>query len=43
MTANVDQKIGRDAIERYQELKKELESVRAEVDRLLGPPVKSQQ
>jgi hypothetical protein len=43
MTANVDQKIGHDAIERYQELKKELESVRAEVDRLLGPPVKSQQ
>jgi len=43
MTANVDQKIGRDAVERYEALKKELESVRAEVDRLLGPPVKSQQ
>ncbi len=37
MTANVDQKIGRDAIERYAVLKKELEAVRLEVDGLLGP------
>jgi hypothetical protein len=37
MTANVDQKIGRDAIERYEVLKKELEAIRAEVDQLLGP------
>jgi photosystem II stability/assembly factor-like uncharacterized protein len=37
MTANVDQKIGRDAIERYEVLRKELDAVRAEVDRLLGP------
>ena len=37
MTANVDQKIGRDAIERYATLKKELEAIRAEVDRVLGP------
>jgi photosystem II stability/assembly factor-like uncharacterized protein len=37
MTANVDQKIGRDAIERYATLKKELDAIRAEVDRLLGP------
>ena len=37
MTANVDQKIGRDAIERYEVLKKELETIRAEVDQLLGP------
>jgi hypothetical protein len=37
MTANVDQKIGRDAIERYQVLKKELDALRAEVDRELGP------
>jgi photosystem II stability/assembly factor-like uncharacterized protein len=37
MTANVDQKIGRDAIERYQVLKKELDTLRAEVDRILGP------
>lgn len=41
MTANVDQKIGRDAIQRYEVLKKELEAVRAEVDRLLGPPLRS--
>jgi len=37
MTANVDQKIGRDAIERYQVLKQELDSIRAQVDQLLGP------
>jgi len=37
MTANVDQKIGRDAVERYAVLKKELDEARAEVDRLLGP------
>jgi len=37
MTANVDQKIGHDAIERYEVLKKELDAVRAEVLRLLGP------
>ena len=42
MTANVDQKIGRDAIQRYEVLKKELETVRAEVDKLLGPPLPSQ-
>ena len=39
MTANVDQKIGRDAIERYQVLKKELEVLQAEADRILGPSV----
>jgi hypothetical protein len=38
MTANVDQKIGRDATERYEVLKKELDAIRAEVLRLLGPP-----
>jgi photosystem II stability/assembly factor-like uncharacterized protein len=37
MTANIDQKIGRDAIERYAILKKEFDAVRAEVDRVLGP------
>jgi photosystem II stability/assembly factor-like uncharacterized protein len=37
MTANVDQKIGRDAIERYEVLKKELEAIRTEVESLLGP------
>jgi photosystem II stability/assembly factor-like uncharacterized protein len=37
MTANVDQKIGRDAIERYAVLKKEFDTLRAEVDKVLGP------
>jgi photosystem II stability/assembly factor-like uncharacterized protein len=37
MTANVDQKIGRDAVERYEVLKKELEAIRAEVEQVLGP------
>jgi len=37
MTAGVDQKIGRDAIERYGVLKKELDAIRAELDKLLGP------
>jgi hypothetical protein len=40
MTANVDQKIGRDAIERYEVLRKELDAIRAEVDRVLGPATK---
>jgi photosystem II stability/assembly factor-like uncharacterized protein len=35
MTTSVDQKIGRDAIERYQVLRKELDEIRAEVDRIL--------
>jgi hypothetical protein len=39
MTSNIDQKIGRDAIERYQVLKKELDTVRAEADRILGGTV----
>jgi photosystem II stability/assembly factor-like uncharacterized protein len=39
MTANVDQKIGRDAIERYEVLKKEFDTLRAEADRLLAAPV----
>ncbi|MFN2405725.1 MAG: hypothetical protein ABR594_06695 [Pyrinomonadaceae bacterium] len=42
MTANVDQKIGRDAIQRYEVLKKELDIIRADVDRILGPTLKSQ-
>jgi len=37
MTANIDQKIGRDATERYEVLKKELDAISAEVLRLLGP------
>ena len=36
MTANADQKIGRDAIERYQELKTQLDALSAEADRVLG-------
>ena len=37
LTSGVDQKIGRDAIDRYQVLRKELDAVKAEVDALLGP------
>jgi hypothetical protein len=37
MTANVDQKIGSDAVERYAVLKKDLDEARAEVDKILGP------
>ena len=37
MTTGVDQKIGRDAIERYQLLKKEYEALAAEAAPLLGP------
>ena len=37
MTANVDQKVGRDAIERYAVLKKEFDAIKAEVDQVLGP------
>jgi hypothetical protein len=36
MTANVDQKIGRDAIERYQELKEEFAAVQAKANRIFG-------
>jgi len=36
MTTGVDQKIGRDAIERYQALKKELDALKAEADAVLG-------
>ncbi len=35
MTANVDQKIGRDAIDRYQELKKELDALKSQADAML--------
>jgi hypothetical protein len=36
MTTNVDQKIGRDAIERYQVLKKEFDALRTEAEQILG-------
>jgi hypothetical protein len=39
MTTSVDQKIGRDAIERYQVLKKELDALKLEADQILGPSV----
>jgi len=39
MTANVDQKIGRDAIERYHVLKKEFDALKAEADQVLGAKV----
>ena len=37
MTSRVDQKVGRDAFERYQVLRAELDEITAEVNRLLGP------
>ena len=37
MTSRADQKIGRDAIERYQTLRKELDAVEAKVNKTLGP------
>jgi photosystem II stability/assembly factor-like uncharacterized protein len=36
MTAGTDQKIGRDALERYMALRKELDDLRAELDRIVG-------
>jgi photosystem II stability/assembly factor-like uncharacterized protein len=36
MTTAVDQKIGRDAVERYQVLRKALDAVRVELDQVLG-------
>ena len=36
MTANADQKIGRDAILRYETLRKEFEELQAQVDQILG-------
>ena len=36
MTAQADQKIGRDAIERYAVLRKELDGIEAETDRVIG-------
>ena len=36
MTTRADQKVGRDALERYEVLKKELDAIRAEADRLIG-------
>ena len=41
MTANVDQKIGRDAVERYTVLKKELDDLKTEVEKILGASIVS--
>ncbi len=37
MTTRVDQKIGRDAIERYNDLKKQLDDIKVQLDKILGP------
>ena len=37
MTSGADQKVGRDALARYAVLRKELDAIKAELDRLLGP------
>jgi len=37
MTSGGDQKIGRDALARYAVLRKELDAIKAELDRILGP------
>jgi hypothetical protein len=37
MTANTDQKVGRDALLRYEVLRKELEALKVELDHALGP------
>jgi hypothetical protein len=36
MTTGADQKVGRDALARYEVLRKELEAIRAEVEKVLG-------
>jgi hypothetical protein len=38
VTNDADQKLGRDVTERYDFLKKELDSLKAETDRILGAP-----
>jgi hypothetical protein len=37
MITGNDMKLGRDAIKRYEVLRKELDTMRAEVDKVLGP------
>jgi photosystem II stability/assembly factor-like uncharacterized protein len=37
MTSGTDQKVGRDALERYATLRRELDAIKREVDALLGP------
>ncbi len=40
MTTRVDQKVGRDALERADVLRKELDAAKAELDRAIGPPTR---
>ncbi|HYM21838.1 MAG TPA: hypothetical protein VEU08_01460, partial [Vicinamibacterales bacterium] len=40
MTTRVDQRVGRDAVDRYLVLRKELEALEAAVLRVLGPEVR---
>jgi hypothetical protein len=37
MTSRGDQKVGRDALERYAQLKKDLDALKIDLDRILGP------
>jgi hypothetical protein len=37
MTSGADQKVGRDALLRYQTLKQQLDAIKAEIDKVLGP------
>ena len=37
MTARADQKVGQDALDRYVVLRKELEAVKAKLDKAIGP------
>jgi hypothetical protein len=37
MTARADQKVGKDALDRYNVLRLELEAVKAKLDRAIGP------
>jgi hypothetical protein len=41
MTTQADQKVGRDAVARYEALRKELDAVLAELRPLLGPAAAS--
>jgi hypothetical protein len=40
MTARGEQKVGRDALERYVVLRKELDLIKAELNRVLGPEIR---
>jgi hypothetical protein len=39
MTSGADQKVGRDAIQRYQVLRTELDAIKAELEGVLGPGI----